>query len=76
MGAPPTEVAMGPVEQAIRRTFKAVPVRLHTLGQQKPFTLSAIDHDGFMVSASWAASGSGCRDRVRTRSHAVARAEV
>ena len=39
---------MGPVEDAIRTKFSA-PVTLHTLGQRKPFKLSAIDNDGIVL---------------------------
>ena len=39
---------MGPVEQALRRTFSA-PATLHTLGRSKPFVLRAIDSDGIVL---------------------------
>ena len=39
---------MGPVEHAIRTTLRA-PVTLHTVGQRKPFKLSAIDDDGIVL---------------------------
>lgn len=39
---------MGPVEQAIRATFRT-PVTLHTFGHRKPFVLERIDHNGILL---------------------------
>jgi hypothetical protein len=40
---------MGPVERAIRGTFSA-PQTLETLARRRPFTLSAIDAQGIVLS--------------------------
>lgn len=45
---PEPEVMMGPVEHAIRATFRA-PTTLRTLGQGKEFVLSEIDGDGIVL---------------------------
>ena len=39
---------MGPVEEAVRRTFSA-PVTLHTLGQSKEFVLAEMDDEGIVL---------------------------
>ena len=39
---------MGPVQQAVRSRFSA-PATLFTIGQEKPFILSAIDRDGIVL---------------------------
>ena len=39
---------MGPVAQAVRRTFVA-PVTLHTLGQRKAFVLAKVDSEGIVL---------------------------
>jgi hypothetical protein len=39
---------VGPVEHAVRSRFSA-PATLHTIGQEKPFILSAIDRDGIVL---------------------------
>lgn len=44
-----SEVATGPVERSLRWTFSA-PVTLETLAQGKPFTLSAMDGEGILLS--------------------------
>ena len=42
------EAAMGPVERAIRARFRA-PEALRTIGRGRPFELSRIDGDGFVI---------------------------
>ena len=49
---------MGPVQQALRRTFTA-PVTLHTLGQGKEFALADVDREGIVLLLG--------RNRARTR---------
>ena len=49
---------MGPVQQALRRTFTA-PVTLHTLGQGKEFALAGVDREGIVLLLG--------RNRARTR---------
>ena len=49
---------MGPVEEAVRRTFSA-PVTLHTLGQSKEFVLAEMDDEGIVLLLG--------RNRARTR---------
>ncbi|MGO9181008.1 MAG: hypothetical protein ACLQBX_14170 [Candidatus Limnocylindrales bacterium] len=44
-----TEVGVGAVQEAVRRTFHDVPVTLHTVGQAKPFVFSDMDTDGIAL---------------------------